>query len=93
MGVFQNNLMGAAAAAASAGGGDFYSQQIVNSIRADTNNGYLHRTPSSAGNRATWTFSTWIKLSQMGTGTRIIYSAGSSGDQDGYYRLFKIIRY
>jgi hypothetical protein len=88
MGVFQNNLMGAAAAAASAGGGDFYSQQIVNSIRADTNNGYLHRTPSSAGNRATWTFSTWIKLSQMGTGTRIIYSAGSSGDQDGYYRLF-----
>jgi hypothetical protein len=88
MGVFQNNLMGAAAAAASAGGGGFYSQQIANSIRADTNNGYLHRTPSSAGNRATWTFSTWIKLAQMGTGTRIIYSAGSSGDQDGYYRLF-----
>ena len=88
MGVFQNNLMGAAAAAASAGGGDFYSQQIANSIRADTNNGYLHRTPSGAGNRATWTFSTWIKLSQMGTGTRIIYSAGSSGDQDGFYRLY-----
>jgi hypothetical protein len=88
MGIFQNNLMGAAAAAASAGGGGFYSQQIANSIRADTNNGYLHRTPSSAGNRATWTFSTWIKLAQMGTGTRIIYSAGSSGDQDGYYRLF-----
>ena len=88
MGVFQNNLMGAAAAAASAGGGDFYSHQISNSIRADTNNGYLHRTPSSAGNRATWTFSTWIKLAQMGTGTRIIYSAGSSGDQDGYYRLY-----
>jgi hypothetical protein len=80
--------MGADAAAASAGGGGFYSQQIANSIRADTNNGYLHRTPSSAGNRATWTFSTWIKLAQMGTGTRIIYSAGSSGDQDGYYRLF-----
>ena len=88
MGVFQNNLMGAAAAAASAGGGGFYSQQIANSIRADTNNGYLHRTPSGAGNRATWTFSTWIKLSQMGTGTRRIYSAGSSGDQDGFYTLF-----
>ena len=88
MGVFQNNLMGAAAAAASAGGGGFYSQQIANSIRADTNNGYLHRTPSGAGNRATWTFSTWIKLAQMGTGTRHIYSAGSSGDQDGFYRLF-----
>jgi len=87
MGVFQNNLMGAAAAAASAGG-DFYDHQIANSIRADTNDGYLHRTPSGAGNRATWTFSTWIKLAQMGTGTRHIYSAGSSGDQDGFYRLF-----
>ena len=71
-----------------AGATDFYTHQIANSIRADTNNGYLHRTPSSAGNRATWTFSTWIKLAQMGTGTRIIYSAGSSGDQDGYYRLY-----
>ena len=87
MGVFQNHLM-AGAVASTAGGGDFYSQQIANSIRADTNNGYLHRTPSGAGNRATWTFSTWIKLAQMGTGTRIIYSAGSSGDQDGFYRLF-----
>ena len=74
--------------ASGAAGGGFYSHQIANSIRADTNNGYLHRTPSSAGNRTTWTFSTWIKLAQMGTGTRIIYSAGSSGDQDGYYRLF-----
>ena len=71
-----------------AAGGNFYSHQIANSIRADTNNGYLHRTPSSAGNRSTWTFSTWIKLAQMGTGTRIIYSAGSSGNQDGFYRLF-----
>ena len=71
-----------------AGATGFYSHQIAKSIRADTNNGYLHRTPSSAGNRATWTFSTWIKLAQMGTGTRIIYSGGSSGDQDGFYRLF-----
>ena len=73
---------------AGGGGAGFYTHQIANSIRADTNNGYLHRTPSSAGNRATWTFSTWIKLAQMGTGTRVIYSAGSSGDQDGFYRLF-----
>ena len=88
MGVFQNNLMGAAAAAASAGGGDFYTHQIANSIRADTNNGYLKRTPSSAGNRATWTFSTWVKRSQLPTSTCIIYAAGSSGNQDGYYRLY-----
>ena len=89
MGVFQNNLMGAAAAAASAGGGDFYSHQIANSARCDTNTGYLKRTPSSAGNRATWTFSTWVKRSTFSSGsTHIIYSAGTSGDQDGYYRLY-----
>jgi len=89
MGVFQNNLMGAAAAAASAGGGDFYSHQIANSARCDSNGGYLKRTPSSAGNRATWTFSTWVKRSVFTSGsTQIIYSAGSSGDQDGYYRLY-----
>ena len=29
------------------------SHQIANSIRADTNNGYLHRTPSGAGLLAT----------------------------------------
>ena len=70
------------------GGSSIYTYPLSNSVRCDTNNGYLHRTPSSAGNRATWTFSTWIKLAQMGTGTRHIYCAGSSGDQDGFYRLF-----
>ena len=88
MGVLGNNALVGASAAGGAGDAGFYSHQIANSIRADTNNGYLHITPSGAGNRATWTFSTWIKLAQMGTGTRIIYSAGSSGDQDGFYRLF-----
>ena len=83
--MFNNELWQKPTAAGATG---FYSHQIAKSIRADTNNGYLHRTPSSAGNRATWTFSTWIKLSQMGTGTRRIYSAGSSGDQDGFYTLF-----
>ena len=70
------------------GGSSIYTYPLSNSVRCDTNNGYLHRTPSSAGNRATWTFSTWIKLAQMGTGTRHIYCPGSSGDQDGLYRLF-----
>ena len=62
MGVFQNNLMGAAAAAASAGGGDFYDHQIAKSARFQlANSSYMYRTPSSAGNRRTWTFSTWVK--------------------------------
>ena len=92
MGVFQNNLMGAAAAAASAGGGDFYEHQIVNSVRLG-DSGYLKRTPSSAGNRATWTFSTWIKLSVLGTSTSstqpggILNAGTGSGNQDTFYRL------
>ena len=61
MGVFQNNLMGAAAAAASAGGGDFYDYQIANSYRSMTGVGYFSRTPSSAGNRKTYTISFWVK--------------------------------
>ena len=82
----------AGASGASAGpapSSDFYSHQIANSARCDTNTGYLKRTPSSAGNRATWTFSTWVKRSTFSSGsTHIIYSAGTSGDQDGYYRLY-----
>ena len=91
MGVFQNNLMGAAAAAASAGGSAFYDHQITQSVRlGDT--GYLKRTPSSAGNRATWTFSTWIKLTNLGINSNAdqsgaILNAGTSGNQDGFYRL------
>ena len=91
MGVFQNNLMGAAAAAASAGGGDFYDHQISQSVRLG-DSGYLKRTPSGAGNRATWTFSTWIKLSVLGINTNStepggILNAGASGNQSGFYRL------
>jgi len=71
MGVFQNNLMGAAAAAASAGGADFYDYQIANSARfirtGDNANTYLKRTPSSAGNRKTYTLSLWVKRTQTTT--------------------------
>ena len=42
-------------------GGNFYTYQIANSFRWDS--GYLKRTPGSAGNRQTWTFSCWIKQS------------------------------
>ena len=67
MGVFQNNLMGAAAAAASAGGGDFYDYQIANSYRSMAGVGYFSRTPSSAGNRKTYTISFWFKRTKLTT--------------------------
>ena len=70
MGIFQNHLMGAAAAA-SAGGADFYDYQIQHSARflrtGDNTNTYLKRTPSSAGNRKTYTLSLWVKRTQTTT--------------------------
>ena len=73
------------------GGGTVYDHQITQGVRLGTN-GYLKRTPSGAGNRATWTFSTWIKLGQLGLNSNAdqsgaILNAGTSGNQDGFYRL------
>ena len=44
-----------------AGGADFYDYQIANSYRSMTGVGYFSRTPSSAGNRKTYTISFWVK--------------------------------
>ena len=43
------------------------SYQIGQSIKFDDNRGaYLNRTPSSAGNRQTWTYSAWFKRGRTG---------------------------
>ena len=47
--------------------------QISNSIRF--NDAYLSRTPSSAGNRRTYTISTWVKRSEFGGDQTIFGSA------------------
>ena len=39
---------------------------------------YLSRTPASAGNRRTWTFSAWLKIGTPNTWTSI-FSAGANG--------------
>ena len=42
---------------------------------------YLNRTPASAGNRKTWTYSTWIKRSNIANNTiTSCYSAGNDSD-------------
>ena len=43
----------------------FYPYEIDNSARLGTNS-YFQRTPSSAGNRKTWTWSGWVKRGQIG---------------------------
>ena len=43
-------------------GGEFYNFPIEQSLRFnDNDNAYLSRTPASAGNQKTWTFSCWVK--------------------------------
>jgi len=80
---FMFKSSGGAAAAA------FYPHQIANSFRWDS--GYLKFTPSSAGNRQTWTFSCWMK--QSGTilnsqGDMAILNAGTSGHHADRFRLY-----
>ena len=43
--------------------------------RADTT--YVERTPSSNGNKRTWTFSAWIKRGQL-TSLQTFFSAGTN---------------
>ena len=70
----------------SSGASAFYEYQIEHSILLDGNNSdHLRRTPSSAGNRTTWSFSVWFKRSILNT-FQMIFEAGSSGNQDT--RLF-----
>ena len=53
--------------------------QIQRSLRfnsADT--AYLNRTPASAGNRRTYTFSTWVKRSQLSSGNAMLATVSGS---------------
>jgi len=63
---------------ASAGG-----YEIDNSLRFnDDDSAYLSRTPSSAGNRKTWTWSGWVKRGELGDFNYFFEGQGSStGDQ------------
>jgi len=86
LGANKQALMGAAGGAAAAA--DFYDYQIANSVRTHTStSSSITRTPSSAGNRATWCISMWMKRSTITTGTnQMIFEAGTSGDSST--RLF-----
>ena len=46
----------------------------------DDDSAYLARTPSSAGNRRTWTLSYWVKRGNI-TSNQGIFGAESSGDR------------
>jgi hypothetical protein len=52
---------------------------LTNSLRfRASNSAFLSRTPASAGNRRTWTWSGWVKRGQISIANNGIFSAGTS---------------
>ena len=61
--------------------------EIERSLRFNDNDGaYLSRTPSSAGNRKTWTWSAWIRRGNLGS-RQILFSADDNATQATYFML------
>jgi len=61
---------------------------INNSLRfRGSNSAYLNRTPASAGNRKTWTYSAWVKRGLLGADRAIFASYSSSVNLGQLYFL------
>ena len=70
--------------AVSGGGGGF---SITNSLRFnDNDSAYLSRTPSVAGNRKTWTWSSWVKRGNIGS-AQILFAASNESTTQAYMFL------
>ena len=83
MSVIANNIVAGAAGQ----GGDAY--QISRSLRFNSaDSAYLSRTPSSAGDRRTWTWSGWVKRSKLGV-LQQIFGAGQQTTNDSIYSYFR----
>ena len=60
------------------GGADGY--QISRSVRLRSSaSAYFNRTPASASNRKTWTWSAWVKRGQLGSANNL-FCAGTFND-------------
>lgn len=82
MSVIGSNVL----AGASGGAGAGYA--IERSLRFNSgDSAYLNRTPSSAGNRKTWTWSGWVKRSKISI-TQTLFSAAVDVDNRSHIFLF-----
>lgn len=63
--------------------------EIDYSVRLDDAiSGYLTRTPATAGNRRTWTWSGWVKRSELSADTNVLLSSYSGADPNPRDALF-----
>ncbi len=53
----------------------------------DDDSAYLSRTPSSAGNRKTYTISAWVKITTLGT-TKPIFNRYTANSEAGFLGLY-----
>jgi len=64
------------------------TQQISRSLRFNSaDSAYLNRTPASASNRRTWTWSGWVKRGTLGSSQRFIGVFHSAGAEQTYIRF------
>ena len=65
---------------------NFYNGVATQSLRMDYASGaYLSRTPSSTGDRKTWTWSGWIKRTNVDRSNQYIYTAHSGSNYFAFY--------
>jgi hypothetical protein len=61
---------------------------VANSCRFnDGDSAYMHKTPGGSGNRKTFTFSFWIKRSNLGAGGTL-FTAGAESDTEGFFAIY-----
>jgi len=59
--------------------------EINQSIRFDSSTDhYMHRTPSSGGNRDKWTWSCWVKRGHLTDANATLFQAGADGQTANY---------
>ena len=62
---------------------------VANSCRFDDgSSSYLHKTPSSGGNRRTFTFSTWFKRGTGFGNEQAIFTGGNDANAQGFFTIY-----
>lgn len=82
--VFQNDIL---AGSSGASGTSSAVHTIDQSIRFNSaDNAYMTRTPSSAGNRRTWTFSCWLKRGNISS-THALFNSGADSSNNSRLQI------
>jgi hypothetical protein len=62
---------------------------VANSLRLnDGSSSYLHKTPSSGGNRRTFTFSTWFKRGTGFGNEQALFTGGNDANASGFFTIY-----